>query len=531
MFRNISSITGFRKSLLWKISFIVILTTTAVLSLFGWYQHRRALSQMTHLLHESVSLSAGRLSTSLKKFLFTYDTEAMKDVILAEMNSKEISGVFVLDKEKLLYGFFRNEKGEIISTDKVLPEKDCMTASREVESGQETIGQVKIFATLRFFQEEVYQSLIMTTVQVVALDFFIVLILTLAIRAVLLKPLKQVVSFVRKVSGGDLTEMFVINREDEVGDLLQAMNQMILNLREILNDVQKGADNVAAGSQAMSASAEEMSQGGTQQAAAAEQVSSSMEQMVSTIRHNADNAMETGRLALKAAEAVRDGGVAVNETYAAMKKIAQKISVIEEIARQTNMLSLNAAIEAARAEAHGKGFAVVASEVRKLAEQSRKAAIEIGELTISNLEISEKASNMLAGIVSDIQKTSDLVQEISAATREQYNGAEQVNRAVQQLDRVIQQSTSTSEELSSASNELATQAEHFRDIINFFKTDSDRKKIPEKSESAPASERGREAYRSRYAPTERIKSSDKNSGDTEEKKNGWNEEDDGFERY
>jgi len=529
MLKNIFSTAGFRKSLLWKVSLIVILTTTAILSLFGWYQHRRASSRMSHLLHEEVSLSAGRLSTSLRKFLFTYDTEAMKDVILAEMNSRQISGVFVFDKEKLLYGFSRNEKGEVISKDTVLSEKDYMIGSCEVEAGQESIGQVKIFATLRYLREEEYQSLIMTTVQVFLLDFFIVLILTLAIRAVLLKPLKEVVCFVRKVSAGDLTEMFVINREDEVGNLLQAMNQMILNLREVMDDVRKGADNVASGSQAMSASAEEMSQGGTQQAAAAEQVSSSMEEMVSTIRHNADNAMETGRLALKAAEAVRDGGAAVNETYTAMKKIAHKISVIEEIARQTNMLSLNAAIEAARAESHGKGFAVVASEVRKLAEQTRKAAIEIGELTISNLEISEKASQMLTGIISDIQKTSDLVQEISAATREQYNGAEQVNRAVQQLDRVIQQSTSTSEELSSTSHELASQAEQFRNIIGFFKTDSDRKKIPEKAESDPASDKGKEAYRSRY--TERIKPSGKKSVNTEEKRNEWNAEDEDFERY
>jgi len=529
MLKNIFSTAGFRKSLLWKVSFIVILTTTAILSLFGWYQHRRASSRMSHLLHEEVSLSAGRLSTSLRKFLFTYDTEAMKDVILAEMNSGQISGVFVFDKEKLLYGFSRNEKGEVISKDTVLPEKDYMIGSGEVEAGQESIGQVKIFATLRYLREEEYQSLIMTIVQVFLLDFFIVLILTLAIRAVLLKPLKEVVCFVRKVSAGDLTEMFVINREDEVGNLLQAMNQMILNLREIMDDVRKGADKVASGSQAMSASAEEMSQGGTQQAAAAEQVSSSMEEMVSTIRHNADNATETGRLALKAAEAVREGGEAVNETFAAMKKIAHKISVIEEIARQTNMLSLNAAIEAARAESHGKGFAVVASEVRKLAEQTRKAAIEIGELTISNLEISERASQMLAGIVSDIQKTSDLVQEISAATREQYNGAEQVNKAVQQLDRVIQQSTSTSEELSSTSHELASQAEQFREIIGFFKTDSDRKKIPEKAESHPASDKSKETYRSRY--TERIKPSVKKSVNTEEKRNEWNAEDEEFERY
>ena len=154
-----------------------------------------------------------------------------------------------------------------------------------------------------------------------------------------------------------------------------------------------------------------------------------------------------------------------------MKEIASKISIIEEIARQTNLLALNAAIEAARAGEHGKGFAVVASEVRKLAERSQTAAAEINKLSASSVQIAERAGEMLARMVPDIQKNADLVQEITAASNEQSSGAGQINKAIQQLDQVVQQNASASEEMASTSTELLSQAEQLQSTIAFFKLD------------------------------------------------------------
>jgi methyl-accepting chemotaxis protein len=192
--------------------------------------------------------------------------------------------------------------------------------------------------------------------------------------------------------------------------------------------------------------------------------------MVSNIKQNADNAQQTDKIANKSAKDAQESGKSVLEAVAAMKEIANKISIIEEIARQTNLLALNAAIEAARAGEHGKGFAVVAAEVRKLAERSQKAAGEINQLSANTLKVSEKSGEMLDKLVPDIQRTAELVQEISAASKEQDTGAEQINKALQQLEQVIQQNASASEEMASTTEELTGQSDQLVSALAFFHT-------------------------------------------------------------
>lgn len=285
------------------------------------------------------------------------------------------------------------------------------------------------------------------------------------------RPLREAVDVSNQLTEGNLTVSIESRSTDETGQLLAAMSNMVEKLTVVVVDVKSAADNVAAGSQELSSSSEEMSQGATEQAAAAEEASSSMEQMSSNIRQNADNATQTEKIAVKSADDAKQGGKAVAETVNAMKEIAGKISIIEEIARQTNLLALNAAIEAARAGEHGKGFAVVAAEVRKLAERSQHAAGEISELSASSVQVAEAAGEMLTRMVPDIQRTAELVQEISAACKEQDTGAEQINKAIQQLDQVIQSNASASEEMASTSEELASQAEQLQSTIAFFRVD------------------------------------------------------------
>jgi methyl-accepting chemotaxis protein len=260
-----------------------------------------------------------------------------------------------------------------------------------------------------------------------------------------------------------------VTPRSEKDEFMRSLGSMVARIEEIIQESQTAAENVIAGSQTLSAASEVMSQGATEQAASAEEASAAVEEMTANIRQNADNASATEKIAVQASEEAGRSGKAVDETVKAMQMIAEKIVIIEEIARQTNLLALNAAIEAARAGEEGKGFAVVAAEVRKLAERSQSAAAEINDLSISSVTVADEAGNMLRQLVPNIQRTAELVQEISAASREQDAGADQIARSIQQLDAVIQQNASASEEMASTSEELNSQADQLQHTIAYFK--------------------------------------------------------------
>jgi len=250
-----------------------------------------------------------------------------------------------------------------------------------------------------------------------------------------------------QVSNGNLA-LDIQTRNGDTGSVLLAMKTMVDKLSEVVNDVNGGAEALAGASEEVSATAQVLSQAASEQAAGVEQTSASIEEMTASISQNTENAKVTDGIATKAAMEAAEGGDAVKATVAAMKQIAQKIGIIDDIAYQTNLLALNAAIEAARAGEHGKGFAVVAAEVRKLAE---------------------RAGKLLDEMVPNIKKTSDLVQEITAASEEQSSGVSQINAAVTQLSQTTQQNASSSEELAATAEEMSSQAEQLQQSMSFFK--------------------------------------------------------------
>lgn len=305
---------------------------------------------------------------------------------------------------------------------------------------------------------------------VMGLSLIIILVVMwFYINGTIINPISTIVRFLNQAASGDYTQRVTAKRKDEIGTILNALNTMSAKLGEVVNEIMDGSARVAAGSEELSATAESLADGATRQASSLEEVSSSMEEMASNIEATAQNAHDTEGIARSSSVNAEEGGGAVAETVEAMKQIAEKISIIEDIARQTNLLALNAAIEAARAGEHGKGFAVVAAEVRKLAERSGLAAAEISELSTNSVAVAEKAGKMLGGLVPDIQKTADLIQEISLASNEQNAGAEQINAALQQLDSVVQQNASASEQMASTSHDLAGQASQLQQTISFFR--------------------------------------------------------------
>ncbi len=325
------------------------------------------------------------------------------------------------------------------------------------------------------------------------------------------RSLARAVGLANSVATGDLSHSIKSTSNDEVGDLIVALNTMTANLnatarvadeiaagnltvdarrmsdkdrlgtaletmvgklRTIVAEAVMAAQNVSAGSQQLSASAGELSQGSTEQAASTEEASASMEEMAANVKQNAENASQTEKIAHQSARAAEESGIAVGRAVDAMQTIAEKITIVQEIARQTDLLALNAAVEAARAGEHGRGFAVVASEVRKLAERSQTAATEIGMLSSETVRAAREAGSMLAKLVPDIKRTAELVEEITAACREQDVGSTQINQAIQQLDKVTQQNASASDEVSTTSEQLAEQAEQLQATIAYFRIDT-----------------------------------------------------------
>lgn len=275
------------------------------------------------------------------------------------------------------------------------------------------------------------------------------------------------VAVVEKIAGGDLTQDVFIKPGD-TNSMLLSIRNMSNALSQILGEVRGSADALASASEEVNATAQSLAKGASVQAASVEETSASMEQMSASIMQNNENASITDGMAQKAATDAATGGAAVASTVDAMRKIAERISVIDDIAYQTNLLALNAAIEAGRAGEHGRGFAVVASEVRKLAERSQVAAQEIGSLASETVGKADTAGKLLQDMVPSIRKTADLVQEISAASTEQTAGVNQINAAIGQVSQTMQQNAAAAEELSSTSEELTSQAMRLQEAVSYF---------------------------------------------------------------
>ncbi len=302
----------------------------------------------------------------------------------------------------------------------------------------------------------------------------ILLVLSLALLIFTLrqsiKPIYSLVEVTDQIAKGDLNISQKKDiRNDEIGLVYNSVHDMASKLKEIISSIRDAAENFSNAASQMSSGSQQLSERTNEQASSVEEVSSSMEEMVSSIQQNTDNARETEKISNMAAVGGKKGKESVDTAINSMMQIANKIGIITDIAFQTNILALNAAVEAARAGEHGKGFAVVAAEVRKLAERSRAAADEISNYSAYSVSTAETAGKELEQIVPHIEKTAQLVQEITASSIEQNGGADQVNNAIQQLNNVTQHNASLAEEIASSAEELLSQSQQLKEMVAYFR--------------------------------------------------------------
>ncbi len=315
----------------------------------------------------------------------------------------------------------------------------------------------------------------------------------------------EVQAIVAKAIEGDLTAR--IGEQGKEGffkALAGGVNSLLSNMADVVRSMSKAAGEVRAGAQEISHGNADLSQRTEEQASSLEETASSMEEMTSTVKNNADNAAQANQLASAAREQAERGGsvvgaavVAMGEINASSKRIADIISVIDEIAFQTNLLALNAAVEAARAGEQGRGFAVVASEVRNLASRSAEAAKEIKTLIQDSVgkvtegtRLVDDSGKALAEIVVRVKKVTDVMAEIASSSREQASGIEQVNKAITMMDEVTQQNAALVEEASAAAQALSEQASNLTQLISRYRLGEDRSEdAPSAAPAAPAIER------------------------------------------
>jgi methyl-accepting chemotaxis protein len=343
--------------------------------------------------------------------------------------------------------------------------------------------QIKVGQQMRVDAEKAFKRNSAIIVGAIAIGLGLAGLLSFLLLRSILGALSAAVSIANRIASGELGNDVRVGSHDELGSLLDSLRRMDSKLVEIVGEVRGSADAVGSAARQLSHGTDDLSQRTQEQAAALEETASSMEEMTATVKQNADNARQANQLAVGAREQAERGGAVVHRAIGAMgeinassRKIADIISVIDEIAFQTNLLALNAAVEAARAGEQGRGFAVVATEVRNLAQRSASAAKEIKGLINDSVdkvkvgsELVDESGKTLSEIMESVKKVTDIVAEIAAASEEQSAGIEQVNNAITQMDNVTQQNAAVVEQASAASKAMEEQSSTLVAQIGYFK--------------------------------------------------------------
>lgn len=261
-------------------------------------------------------------------------------------------------------------------------------------------------------------------------------------------------------------------RKDEFGSIARSVTQMIQNLKQVIENISSASEAIYMAGNQLSGVAEETSQGANQQATTTEEIATSTEQLLAMVATSAEKAVSTRKTTNEASELMQQNDAIFTKLLKAVEEIVEKITVIAYIADKTDLLSINAAIEASRAGDHGRGFAVVAQEIRKLADKTKSESDKIHELSQQGLSISSEAGHKLAETIPEIIKSAELIGEITASNHEQQNGIELINTSILQLSDITNQNSASAEQIAASAEELTGQAESLKQLIEQFKITS-----------------------------------------------------------
>ena len=481
---------------------------------FGWFNYSQTQASLERQLEREVSAAVERLSLSVPSTLWNYEFEQLKTIVESELGGVSIGGIYVLDdKGELVAGQRLNEDGKIVSSESVPDDGPYRREKELVHDGEKDVGQLVVMADPSNINEMQRDSLIRTIIQTILLVAIIVAVIAFLTQRLVTGPVRRVQRALGDISRGegDLTQRLDVSRGDEIGAVAEAFNGFVSKIQELVREVVGTADKVNESTESLQALSARTASGVNNQRAETDQVAAAMNEMGSTahgVAESANNAAEAtqkaddeGRHASEvvqdATEAIRtlaqeieSGANVINELDEAVGNITSMVDDISGIAEQTNLLALNAAIEAARAGEQGRGFAVVADEVRNLASRTQTSTGEINE-KIQNLqqgaqravavmqesknrgestvEKASEAERSLGQVREAVSTINEMNVQIASAAEEQTTTVEEINQSLQRIVEVAEAAAQDTQSTEAASEELTALAAQLRQLVGHFR--------------------------------------------------------------